>query len=387
MKRLITSSLAATILMASLPAQVEAREIVRSTTKKATIMYKHAGKVELRTIEAGEIVLIRKRGKVWTKIEYRNKFGYVATKDLTFPQTNKEKEQKLAKQGEALKKQTAVYNRVVEKGDISRLIGQEDLKYRLALAQFEGQIKTVNPGKAATKRLTTAYVNPGKRAMKRVQHELTAWQMLETAEAQVRALEYDEAEATYKRAQAELKAGKALRKKMNYPALPKKFQKKIDKRAAVIKKRFTSSTFNDLLAEGHVHWMSDFQFESITTASPYIDSNDNKQTTGFVLQQDAKRAAVMVSLHLPDNNVFNKHVVFKKMRYTLSRSQAMNDSLLEAPVTMTLRGDKQLRETTTIEPLNEPIEKEAVVADDSAIFFEFENVPKGMAVTNIVFYR
>jgi len=373
--------------MASLPTQVEAREIVRSTTKKVTIMYKHAGKVELRTIEAGEIVLIRKRGKVWTKIEYRNKFGYVATKDLTFPQTNKEKEQKLAKQGEALKKQTAVYNRVVEKGDISRLIGQEDLKYRLALAQFEGQIKAVNPGKAATKRLTTAYVNPGKRAMKRVQHELTAWQMLETAEAQVRALEYDEAEATYKRAQAELKAGKALRKKMNYPALPKKFQKKIDKRAAVIKKRFTSSTFNDLLAEGHVHWMSDFQFESITTASPYIDSNDNKQTTGFVLQQDAKRAAVMVSLHLPDNNVFNKHVVFRKMRYTLSRSQAMNDSLLEAPVTMTLRGDKQLRETTTIEPLNEPIEKEAVVADDSAIFFEFENVPKGMAVTNIVFYR
>lgn len=387
MKRLITSSLAATILMASLPVQVEAREIVRSTTKKATIMYKHAGKVELRTIEAGEIVLIRKRGKIWTKIEYRNKFGYVATKDLTFPQTNKEKEQKLAKQGAALKKQTAVYNRVVEKGDISRLIGQEDLKYRLALAQFEGQIKTVNPGKAATKRLTTAYVNPGKRAMKRVQHELTAWQMLETAEAQVRALEYDEAEATYKRAQAELKAGKALRKKMNYPALPKKFQKKIDKRAAVIKKRFTSSTFNDLLAEGHVHWMSDFQFESITTASPYIDSNNKKHTNGFVLQQDAKRAAVMVSLHLPDNNVFNKHVVFKKMRYTLSRSQAMNDSLLEAPVTMTLRGDKQLRETTTIEPLNEPIEKEAVVADDSAIFFEFENVPKGMAVTNIVFYR
>lgn len=387
MKRLITSSLAATILMASLPAQVEAREIVRSTTKKATIMYKHAGKVELRTIEAGEIVLIRKRGKVWTKIEYRNKFGYVATKDLTFPQTNKEKEQKLAKQGAALKKQTAVYNRVVEKGDISRLIGQEDLKYRLALAQFEGQIKTVNPGKAATKRLTTAYVNPGKRAMKRVQHELTAWQMLETAEAQVRALEYDEAEATYKRAQAELKAGKALRKKMNYPALPKKFQKKIDKRAAGIKKRFTSSTFNDLLAEGHVHWMSEIQFESITTASPYIDSNNKKHTNGFVLQQDAKRAAVMVSLHLPDNNVFNKHVVFKKMRYTLSRSQAMNDSLLEAPVTMTLRGDKQLRETTTIEPLNEPIEKEAVVADDSAIFFEFENVPKGMAVTNIVFYR
>ena len=387
MKRLITSSLAATILMASLPAQVEAREIVRSTTKKATIMYKHAGKVELRTIEAGEIVLIRKRGKVWTKIEYRNKFGYVATKDLKFPQTNKEKEQKLAKQGAALKKQTAVYNRVVEKGDISRLIGQEDLKYRLALAQFEGQIKTVNLGKAATKRLTTAYVNPGKRAMKRVQHELTAWQMLETAEAQVRALEYDEAEATYKRAQAELKAGKALRKKMNYPALPKKFQKKIDKRAAVIKKRFTSSTFNDLLAEGHVHWMSEIQFESITTASPYIDSNNKKHTNGFVLQQDAKRAAVMVSLHLPDNNVFNKHVVFKKMRYTLSRSQAMNDSLLEAPVTMTLRGDKRLRESTTIEPLNEPIEKEAVVADDSAIFFEFENVPKGMAVTNIVFYR
>ena len=344
MKRLITSSLAATILMASLPAQVEAREIVRSTTKKATIMYKHAGKVELRTIEAGEIVLIRKRGKVWTKIEYRNKFGYVATKDLKFPQTNKEKEQKLAKQGAALKKQTAVYNRVVEKGDISRLIGQEDLKYRLALAQFEAQIKAVNPGKAATKRLTTAYVNPGKRAMKRVQHELTAWQMLETAEAQVRALEYDEAEATYKRAQAELKAGKALRKKMNYPALPKKFQQKIDKRAAVIKQRFTSSTFNDLLAEGHVHWMSDFQFEPITTASPYIDSNDNKQTTGFVLKQDAKRAAVMVSLHLPDDNVFNQKVQFKKVSYTLSRSQAMNDSLLEAPVTMTLRGDKRLRE-------------------------------------------
>ena len=133
--------------------------------------------------------------------------------------------------------------------------------------------------------------------------------------------------------------------------------------------------------------MSDFQFESITTASPYIDSNNKKHTNGFVLQQEAKRAAVMVSLHLPDNNVFNKHVVFRKMRYTLSRSQAMNDSLLEAPVTMTLRGDKQLRETTTIEPLNEPIEKEAVVADDSAIFFEFENVPKGMAVTNIVFYR
>ena len=349
MKRLITSSLAATILMASLPAQVEAREIVRSTTKKATIMYKHAGKVELRTIEAGEIVLIRKRGKVWTKIEYRNKFGYVATKDLKFPQTNKEKEQKLAKQGAALKKQTAVYNRVVEKGDITRLIGQEDLKYRLALAQFEAQIKAVNPGKAATKRLTTAYVNPGKRAMKRVQHELTAWQMLETAEAQVRALEYDEAEATYKRAQAELKA--------------------------------------DLLAEGHVHWMSDFQFEPITTASPYIDTNDNKQTTGFVLKQDAKRAAVMVSLHLPDDNVFNQKVQFKKVSYTLSRSQAMNDSLLEAPVTMTLRGDKRLRESTTIEPLNEPIEKEAVVADDSAIFFEFENVPKGMAVTNIVFYR
>lgn len=388
MKRLITSSLAATILMASLPAQVEAREIVRSTTKKATIMYKHAGKVELRTIEAGEIVLIRKRGKVWTKIEYRNKFGYVATKDLTFPQTNKEKEQKLAKQGAALKKQTAVYNRVVEKGDISRLIGQEDLKYRLALAQFEGQIKTVNPGKAATKRLTTAYVNPGKRAMKRVQHELTAWQMLETAEAQVRALEYDEAEATYKRAQAELKAGKALRKKMNYPALPKKFQKKIDKRAAGIKKRFTSSTFNDLLAEGHVHWMSDFQFTPITATAPYIDSNHQKQTDGFVLQKSADRAAVMISLHLPDNNVFHQQdIVFTKMRYTLSRSKAMNDALLEAPVTITLRGDKVLYDVTTIEPLNEPIEKEAIVSADSAIFFEFENVPKGIAVTNIQFYR
>ena len=65
----------------------------------------------------------------------------------------------------------------------------------------------------------------------------------------------------------------------------------------------------------------------------------------------------------------------------------MNDALLEAPVTITLRGDKVLYDVTTIEPLNEPIEKEAIVSADSAIFFEFENVPKGIAVTNIQFYR
>lgn len=387
MKRIIAGTVLAHVVIASLPVTVEAREMVRSTTKKATTMYKHAGKGALRTIEAGEVVLIRKRGNVWTKIEYRNKFGYVATKDLTFPATNKAKEQKLAKQGEALKKQTALYHRIVEKGDISRLIGQEDLRHRLALAQFEAQMKTINPGKAATKRLTTAYVNPAKRAMKRVQHELTAWQMLGTAEAHVRALAYDEAEAAYKKAQSALKAGKALRKKMHYEALSKKFQQKIDQRMAAIKKRLKASTFTDLAAEGHVHWMSDFQFAPITSSAPYVDSNGKKQTTGFVLKQSATRAAVMVSLHLPDNNVFDQKVQFKKVSYTLSRSQAMNDYLLEAPVTMVLRGDKQLYEKTTMEPLNEPIEKEAIVSNDSAIFFEFENVPKGMAVTNIVFYR
>lgn len=389
MKRMLASSVAATVLISALPVQqAAAREIVRSTTKKATTMYKHAGKVTLRTIEAGEIVLIRKRGKIWTKIEYRNKFGYVATKDLKFPQTNKEKEQKLAQQGEALKKQIAVYNRVVEKGDISRLIRQEDLKYRLALSQFEAHIKAVNPGKAAAKRLTISYVNPGKRAMKRVKHELAAWQLLDVAASKVQSMEYDEAQLIYKEAQAELKAGKALRKKMKYPALSKTLQQKIDKRVAAIKKRFATSTFTDLLAEGHVHWMSDFQFTPITATAPYIDSNHQKQTDGFVLQKSADRAVVMISLHLPDNNVFHQQdIVFTKMRYTLSRSKAMNDALLEAPVTITLRGDKVLYDVTTIEPLNEPIEKEAIVSADSAIFFEFENVPKGIAVTNIQFYR
>jgi len=376
------------LLVASIPAQADAREIVRSATKKATMMYKHAGKVEIRVIDAEEIVLVRKRGAVWTKIEYNNKFGYVATKDLRFPQTNKEKEETLAKQGKALKKQTATYNRVVEKGDISRLIGQEDLKYRLALSQFEAHIKAVNPGKAAAKRLTTSYVSPGKRAMKRVKHELAAWQLLDVAASKVQSMEYDEAQLIYKKAQAELKAGKTLRKKMKYPALSKTFQQKIDKRGAAIKKRFTTSTFTDLLAEGHVHWMSDFQFTPITATAPYIDSNHQKQTDGFVLQKSADRAAVMISLHLPDNNVFHQQdIVFTKMRYTLSRSKVMNDALLEAPVTMTLRGDKVLYDVTTIEPLNEPIEKEVVVSTDSAIFFEFENVPKGMAVTNIKFYR
>lgn len=54
---------------------------------------------------------------------------------------------------------------------------------------------------------------------------------------------------------------------------------------------------------------------------------------------------------------------------------------------MVLRGDKVLKTAMTLEPLNEPIEKEAVISADSAIFFEFEHVPKGIAVTDIVFYR
>lgn len=388
MKKWLIGSLAATVVIAALPEQVDARDIIRSATKKATTFYKHAGKVELRMIEAEEIVLVRKRGAVWTKIEYDNKFGYVATKDLRFPETDKEKEEKLTKQGQALKKKTATYNRLVEKGLFSRLIGGEDLSYRLALSQFESHIQSVDVSKKAAKRLTTSYVNPGKRAIKRAKHELVAWQLMELAETQVRNMVYDEAAATYEKIQAELKSGKALRKKLNYPALSKAFQQKLTKRAKAIKKRLSASTFEDLLKEGHVHWMSEIQFEPITAAAPYIDSNDKKQTNGFVLKQSADRAAVMISLHLPDNNVFNQQqVIFKKVRYTLSRSQEMNEELLEAPITMVLRGDKVLHTSTTIEPLNEPIEKEAVVSADSAIFFEFENVPKGIAVTNIVFYR
>lgn len=388
MKKWLIGSLAATLVISSLPEQADAREIIRSSTKKATMFYKHAGKVDIRIIEAEEIVLIRKRGAVWTKIEYDNKFGYVATKDLRFPETDKEKEAKLEVQGESLKKQTATYNRLVDKALLSRLIGREDLSYRLSLAQFESHIKSVDVSKKATKRLTTSYVNPGKRAIKRVKHELAAWQLMELAEAQVRNMAYDEAEATYKKIQKELKSGKALRKKLKYPALSKTLQKKITKRSAAIQKRLKTSTFNDLLNEGHVHWMSEIQFESITAAAPYIDSNNKKHTNGFVLKQAADRAAVMISLHLPDNNVFNQQQIsFKKVRYTLSRSKGMNEALLEAPLTMVLRGDKVLRASTTIEPLNEPIEKEAIVSEDSAIFFEFEHVPKGIAVTDIVFYR
>ncbi len=388
MKKWFMGSLVATIAIASLPGDADAREIIRSATKQATTFYKHAGKVELRVIEAEEIVLIRKRGAVWTKIEYANKFGYVATKDLRFPETDQEKEAKLEVQGEALKKKTAAYNRLVEKGLFDRLIGQEDLSYRLALAQFESHIQSVSVSKKAAKRLTTSYVNPGKRAIKRVKHELVAWQLMELAQTQVRNMAYDEAVVTYKKIQKELKAGKALRKKMKYPALPKTFQQKMTKRVASIQKRLKTSTFNDLLQEGHVHWMSEIQFTPITATAPYIDSNHQKQTDGFVLQKSADRAAVMISLHLPDNNVFHQQdIVFTKMRYTLSRSKAMNDALLEAPVTITLRGDKVLYDVTTIEPLNEPIEKEAIVSADSAIFFEFENVPKGIAVTNIQFYR
>ncbi|MGN5456418.1 MAG: hypothetical protein ACI4XN_10520, partial [Candidatus Kurthia intestinigallinarum] len=388
MKKWFMGSLVATIAIASLPGDADAREIIRSATKQATTFYKHAGKVELRVIEAEEIVLIRKRGAVWTKIEYANKFGYVATKDLRFPETDQEKEAKLKVQGEALKKKTATYNRLVEKGLFDRLIGQEDLSYRLALAQFESHIQSVGVSKKAAKRLTTSYVNPGKRAIKRVKHELVAWQLMELAQTQVRNMAYDEAAVTYKKIQKELKAGKALRKKMKYPALPKTFQQKMTKRVASIQKRLKTSTFNDLLQEGHVHWMSEIQFEPITAATPYIDSNNKKHTNGFVLKQSADRAAVMISLHLPDSNIFNQQqVIFKKVRYTLSRSQGMNEELLEAPITMVLRGDKVLKTATTLEPLNEPIEKEAVISADSAIFFEFEHVPKGIAVTDIVFYR
>lgn len=388
MKKWLMGSIAATVVIASLPAQADAREIIRSATKKATMFYKHAGKVNIRMIEAEEIVLVRKRGAVWTKIEYDNHFGYVATKDLRFPETDEEKEAKLIVQGEALKKQTATYNRLVDKALLSRLIGREDLSYRLALSQFESHIQSVDVSKKAEKRLTTSYVNPGKRAIKRVKHELVAWQLMELAETQVRNMAYDEATATYKKIQKELKSGKALRKKLKYPALSKTFQQKLTKRSAAIQTRLKTSTFTDLLKEGHVHWMSEIQFESITAAAPYIDSNDKKHTNGFVLKQSADRAAVMISLHLPDNNVFNQQqIIFKKVRYTLSRSQGMNEALLEAPITMMLRGDKVLQAATTIEPLNEPIEKEAVVSADSAIFFEFEHVPKGIAVTDIVFYR
>lgn len=390
MKKWIACACASTLVLSAVTVDVAHAKklILRGVTKQDTTMYERRGKDPIAVIPASEVILIRNREKVWTKVEYNNEYGFVLTAHLKFAKTNKEKEEDLAKSGAKLLKRAKAFRKVVDKGNLDT-ISLESLKFEFEVSKYASEVSAVNPGKAARERLTKQYVNPARRELKRIQHELTAWDQLKQAETYIKAMQYDEAKKTYNAALASLKAGKALRKKNNYPALSKKFQQKLDKQSKKIKTRFTYSTLTDLINEGHVKFLADFQFTALSTKTPFVDSNGKKHTNGFVTRQSPLvQSSVMLHLRNGLDEVYDRDVpIFKKMRYTVARSKASNNIPLTQDVTVTLRGTNILNELTTIAPMNEPIEKETSIEHEPTIFFDFRDVPPDIAIVDLKFYR
>lgn len=390
MKKYTAIACTSALVLSMMPQEdVSAKKLIlRGVVKQDTTMYEHIGKDPITVIPAGEVILIRQRDKVWTKVEFNNEYGYVLSKHLKFSKTNKQKEEELEKAGKTLTKKAKAFRKVVNQGNIDQIV-VDALKYDFEVSQYDTQVTSVNPGKAARERLTKAYTNPARRELKRIKHELIAWDQLKKAEVDIKAMQYDEAKKSYQSAMKHIKAGQKWRKKMKYEDLSKKFQKTLTQRTKKINTRFTYSTFTDLVNEGHVKFLADFQFTPLSATVNFIDSDGKTQTNGFVTKANAlSQSSVLIHLRNARDEVYGRDVpIFKKMRYTFARSEKSNTDMLSAPVTMTLRGTKSLLETTTIEPMNEPIEKETKIVNESTILFEFKDVPPNMALVNLKFYR
>lgn len=390
MKKWVISACASTLILSSLTAETAHAKklILRGVTKKETMMYEHKGKDLMAVIPAQEVILIRNKEKQWTKIEYNNEYGYVLTKDLKFTKTNKEKEEELTESGEKLLKKVKAFHKVVDKGNVENIV-LESLKFELEVSKYSSEVTSINPGKAAIERLTKQYVNPARRELKRVQYEIKAWDQFKEAETYIQALEYDNAKKSYEAALQSLKSGVDIRKKNKYEALPKKFQQALNKRSNKINTRFKYSTLTDMINDGHVKFLSTIQFTPLSTENTFIDSDGKVHTDGFVTRQTPMgQSSVMMHLRNAFDEAYGRDVpIFKKVRYTLARSEASNAVPLTQNVTVTLRGTNGLNDVTTIEPMNEPIEKLASISAEPTIFFDFKEVPANIAIVDLKFYR